>query len=155
MARIQYVRGDATHPQGEGQKIIAVVCNDAGTWPRVGFPARLNKVWPQARNAYKMWYRVLGNTLALGTTQLIELEHSDVFIANMIAQRGIPGLPIQLAPIDYGALEKCLNTVANRAVYFRGSVHMPRLEDWSKIEPVVARTLVNAGVEVVVYSNAL
>ncbi len=150
---IQYLTGSATRPQGDGQKIVAVVCNDAGVWPWGGFAAKLVKTWPQAKIAYRQWYKTLGNYLALGTTQLIELEKSDVFIANMIAQRGVKLLPFLPGPIDAGALEQCLNTVANRAIYFKASVHLPRLHDWDKVEPIVERTLVAAGVNVIVYNG--
>ena len=150
---LRYVNGDATQPQGDGRKIIAHVCNDAGVWPWVGFAAHMAARWPQARNAYKMWYKVLGNRLALGTTQLVELENSDVLLANMIAQPGVRLLPIQPAPINYEALEQCLHTVANRAAYFGASVHMPRLNDWTRVEPIVQTALLAAGVDVIVYDG--
>ncbi|MCZ7542069.1 MAG: Appr-1-p processing protein [Anaerolineae bacterium] len=130
-----------------------MVCNDAGVWPWVGFAGEIDKAWPQAKRAYRQWYRVLGNYLALGTTQLIELEDSDVFIANMIAQRGVKLLPIQPGAVNHGALEQCLNTVANRARYFNASVHLPRLNGWEKVAPIISRTLLAAGIDVTVYES--
>lgn len=32
MILVQYLKGDATYPQGDGPKIIAHICNDAGGW---------------------------------------------------------------------------------------------------------------------------
>ncbi len=51
---ISYVVGDATALQGEGPKIIAHVCNDAGGWGK-GFVLPLARRWPQTRTAYKTW----------------------------------------------------------------------------------------------------
>jgi hypothetical protein len=151
LAGIQHVIGSAAQPQSDGCKIIAHVCNDAGVWEWLGFARTLVRSWPQARVAYKTWYRVLGSRLALGTTQIVEVEDADVIIANMIARRGVKVLPVQPAPIDRKALERCLGTVANRAVYFEASVHLPLLGGWRKIAPVIGRTLVAAGVPVMVY----
>jgi O-acetyl-ADP-ribose deacetylase (regulator of RNase III) len=152
MTSIQHVVGSAAQPQGDGRKIIAHVCNNAGVWGR-GFARTLDRFWPQARVAYKAWYKELGYRLALGTTHVIELEDSDVLIANMIARRGVRLLPIQPAAINHAALEKCLTTVANRARYFEASVHLPRLRQWRKVAPIVEQTLVAAGVPVFVYTN--
>jgi hypothetical protein len=35
MKTILYLKGDATNPQVEGNKIIAHICNDIGGWGKV------------------------------------------------------------------------------------------------------------------------
>lgn len=42
MVGIHYVTGDATEPIGEGEKIIAHICNDQGGWG-AGFVLALSK----------------------------------------------------------------------------------------------------------------
>ncbi|MBN1286174.1 MAG: Appr-1-p processing protein [Anaerolineae bacterium] len=153
MSGIRYVTGSAAQPQGEGYKIIAHVCNSSGTWEPFGFARTLNRRWPRAQIAYKAWYKELGYRLALGTTQIVERRGEDIIIANMIARPGIKWLPVQPQPIDYRALEQCLQTVANRARYFAASVHLPRLDDWRKVERLVERTLVAGGALVFVYDG--
>jgi O-acetyl-ADP-ribose deacetylase (regulator of RNase III) len=152
MAGIQYIEGSVVQPQGDGNKIIAHHCNSGGTWG-FGFARTLSRYWPQAQVAYKAWYKELGYRLALGTTQLIELENSDVFIANMITRPGSRLLPIQVAPINHSALEQCLRTVANRAHYFSASVHLQQERPWQKIEAIVEQTLVAGAVPVYVYTK--
>lgn len=51
---IQYIKGDATQPIGEGKKIIAHICNDKGGWGR-GFVVALGGRYPLAKSSYKMW----------------------------------------------------------------------------------------------------
>jgi hypothetical protein len=40
--QIQYIAGDATAPIGDGNKIIAHVCNDIGAWG-AGFVLAISK----------------------------------------------------------------------------------------------------------------
>ena len=51
MNRINYVIGDATAPQGEGNKIICHICNDVGGWG-AGFVMALSKKWKQPVEEY-------------------------------------------------------------------------------------------------------
>ena len=50
-----------------------------------------------------------------------------------------------------------MGTVAEKALEIEASVHMPRIGcglaggTWGKIEPILERTLIKAGVEVTVY----
>ena len=64
---IQYIKGDATQPQGAGLKIIAHVCNDMGAWGK-GFVVALSKRWKKPEADYRAWY--LSKTdFALGDVQ--------------------------------------------------------------------------------------
>lgn len=53
---ISYVTGDATHPHGQGPKVICHVCNDIGGWGR-GFVLALSRRWPQPEADYRAWRR--------------------------------------------------------------------------------------------------
>lgn len=44
MKTIQYLKGDATNPQVEGNKIITHICNDIGGWGK-GFVLAISKRW--------------------------------------------------------------------------------------------------------------
>jgi O-acetyl-ADP-ribose deacetylase (regulator of RNase III) len=46
MKPIEYVQGDATRPQGPGNKIIVHICNDVGGWGK-GFVLTLAGVNPE------------------------------------------------------------------------------------------------------------
>ena len=81
--QIQFITGDATDPNGAGNKIIAHVCNDIGAWG-AGFVLAISKRWPQPEAEY---LKSQGR-LTLGTVSLIQVE-SGIWVANMIAQRGI------------------------------------------------------------------
>ena len=54
--KITYQIGDATRPIGDGPKIIAHVCNDAGGWGK-GFVVAVSRRWPQSGQRYPGWNR--------------------------------------------------------------------------------------------------
>lgn len=164
---ITYLTGDATHPQVEGSKIIAHVCNDVGAWGR-GFVLSLSSRWPEAEHAYRRWYQDQENTLvnpelsdtmtigvrlATGNVQYVRVDRYDngdyfdfTYVANMVGQHGImtkDGVP----PIRYDALKRCLIDVAGFARDLNASIHMPRIGcglaggRWSEVEKIIERIL--------------
>lgn len=154
---IIYVVGDATAPQGEGPKIIAHVCNDAGGWGK-GFVLPLARRWPQTRTAYKTWYRDRETSgFALGAVQFVPAEDT-LLVANMIGQHGYR--PSNTPPVRYEAISAALATVADRALQFRASVHMPQIGcglaggRWELVEPLIVEQLTRRGVPVTVYDLA-
>lgn len=156
---INYVRGDATQPRGDGPQIIAHVCNDIGAWGR-GLVTAISKRWPQAERAFRAWHTKSGERpFALGEVQFVEVAPG-LWVANMISQHGIArrgktadGLP----PIRYDALEQSLRAVAEFARARLASVHMPRIGcglaggTWERIEPLIERAFDAAGVNVSVH----
>ena len=153
--QINYLKGDATKPQGDGPKYIVHVCNDIGAWGR-GFVLALSRRWTLPERSYRNSFRRRAIPI-LGEIQLVPVE-DDITVVNMIAQRGIrpsKGGP----PIRYPALEGCLGKVAKH-IKESGkpiSVHMPRIGaglaggDWEKIEQIIKDQLVSQGIEVTVY----
>jgi O-acetyl-ADP-ribose deacetylase (regulator of RNase III) len=149
------VRGDATSPQAKGPKIIAHVCNDLGGWGR-GFVVAISRRWPEPERDYRQWHRGrAGNDFGLGAVRLVPVQPA-LWVANMVAQHGI-GTGSNGPPIRYPAVEACLTTLAGEARRLDASVHMPRIGcglaggRWELIEPIVVRTLCDAGVAVTVY----
>lgn len=159
---IKYVKGDATDPQGDGQKIIAHICNDEGKWGR-GFVVTLSRRNRVAEDCYRMWHR-MGFTSAgaipfvLGEMQMVNFGDG-VWVANMIAQHGVRYNPAAPRAVDYAALRSGLSKVAEYATRGLGmaSVHMPRIGcglgggTWDEIEPIVQSTLTDCGISVTVY----
>jgi len=163
---IFYRTGDATRPVGDGHKIIAHICNDAGKWGR-GFVLALNQVSKEPRDVYREWYRQhrqgwVSAGFKLGGVRFARIS-SDIVVANMIAQRGIrnPGDP---PAVDYDALRECLHYVADCA---HGNVNEPRMEsihmprigsglgggDWGRIEVIIYEEMVvGYGLDVNVYT---
>jgi O-acetyl-ADP-ribose deacetylase (regulator of RNase III) len=155
MTSINYLIGDATAPNMDGNKIICHVCNDIGGWGK-GFVLAISKKWPQPEAAYRQWYRDRQhNDFALGAVQFVQVE-PDTWVANMIGQHGLKrtgGKP----PIRYEAIEAALVKVAEEATKLKASVHLPRIGcglaggTWDKIEPILQHTLCEHGVQVDVY----
>jgi len=58
MMKIEYVKGDATAPTGDGQKIIVHVCNDLGKWGK-GFVLAISRRWKTPEKAYRQPMQVL------------------------------------------------------------------------------------------------
>jgi len=137
-AKIQFLEGDATHPAGSGNKIIAHVCNDAGKWGK-GFALALSERWRQPRGQFLLMHS--RRSLMLGMVQLVPVEKS-IWVANMIAQRDIVlqgGVP----PIRYDALLDCLKQLGFETHQRNASIHMPRIAggEWEKVERLLRDTL--------------
>lgn len=154
-AQIEYVDGDATRPRGEGNRIIAHICNDAGKWG-AGFVEALSERFPSVETEYRDWVEESTyGTLPLGTVQFVSPEE-DLWVANMIGQVGRRTLK-DVPPIRYYAVEEALETVASRAVDLDASVHMPRIGtglgggSWDRIRVIIRETLLLQNVQTLVY----
>lgn len=142
MIKINYLKGDATNPQGQGNKIIVHVCNDKNAWG-AGFVLAVSKKWPQPQEAFhKEKYKIY-----LGDIQIIKVE-DDIYVINMIAQFGFRKKPTDPTVLSYGALKVCLAQVNMFARDINASVHMPRIGtglaggDWNQIEKIIQDCLV-------------
>lgn len=153
MKTIQYIKGDATCPEADGNKIIAHICNDIGGWGK-GFVTAISKRWRQPEKEYREWFKNKEN-FNLGEIQLVQTEE-DLWICNMIAQHKII-THSDVPPIRYDAVEDCLLKLAHEATQQNASVHMPRIGcglaegKWEEIELIIERTLLANDVEVYVY----
>jgi O-acetyl-ADP-ribose deacetylase (regulator of RNase III) len=153
---IKYTSGDATRPQSEGPKVIVHCCNDLGRWGK-GFVLAVSKRWKEPEAQYRAWHvDPTDSPFELGQVQFVEVE-PELWVANLIGQHGIQrkgGKP----PICYEAIEKGLKRVADFASKHDASTHMPRIgcglagAKWDKIEPIMERTLLAAGLDVTVYN---
>lgn len=155
MEEIKYLKGDATTPQAEGNRIIVHICNDLGGWGK-GFVLAVSKKWSEPEKAYREWYKNrLENDFGLGATQIIQVS-DDLFVGNMIAQEGLKRIN-NIAPIRYEAVRACLNTIAVEAKKLNASIHMPRIGcglaggKWNRIETIITETLSSNDLEVYVY----
>ncbi|MET9672162.1 macro domain-containing protein [Streptomyces sp. NPDC006482] len=156
MNGITYVQGDATAPLGEGVRIIAHVCNDAGGWGR-GFVIAVTRRWPEPEKAFRQWHRDReGNDFGLGAAQFVRVE-DEVWVANLVGQHGIRTVRNTAVPVRYGAIDAALGLLADKAAELGASVHMPRIGcglaggTWDEVEPLVVRRLVDRGIPVTVY----
>jgi len=144
---IHYVKGDATQPIGDGNKIICHICNDIGAWG-AGFVLALSKRWSAPEEAYRE-----DKKLFLGKTIIVPVEYN-ISVANMVAQEGVGYSPDGLAPIRYGAVRACLAAVNDVAYRTKATLHMPRIGcglaggRWDEIEAIINDV---ASVDVYVY----
>lgn len=153
MESINYIKGDATNPQGLGNKLIVHICNDIGAWGK-GFVLAISKKWKDPEKNYREWYKSQTD-FELGKVQYVQVE-SDTFVANMIGQHKIRKIN-GLAPIRYDSVAECLNKVADFAIENKTSIHMPRIGcglaggNWIEIEKIINRTLIDKNIKVTVY----
>lgn len=153
-AEIKYLKGDATNPKSEGNKIIVHICNDIGGWGK-GFVLAISKKWPEPENEYRTWYKSQVD-FSLGEVQFVRVEE-DIYVANMIGQHKIYKDENGNVPIRYTSVESCLEKVALYAEEINASVHMPRIGcglaggTWDKIEPIILKTLLEKQINVFVY----
>jgi len=155
MRRIRYVVGDAVNPVGIEPRVIAHVVNDrARSWGGRGFAQALRRRWEYLHRHYREWAARGSTNLQLGNV-LFSLVEEDLTVASMVAQRGYGASLTQR--IRYGALEECLQEIAERAAQLNATVHMPRIGagqaggSWNIVAELLLRTLIAAGIEVTVY----
>lgn len=156
MKEIIYIVGDATTPIGNGIKIIAHICNDVGCWGS-GFVIAISKKWSCPEKKYRKWYYDRErNPFVLGKVCLVKVEN-DIFVANMIGQRGITYKPHSSPPIRYEAVRDCLNILRSHAQSLNATIHMPRIGcglaggRWDMIEPIIQEELSNHNISVTIY----
>jgi len=154
MSTIQYRKGDATQPVGEGNKIIVHICNDIGAWGK-GFVLAISKRWKLPENKYRTWYKSKEG-FELGAVQFIQVEE-ELWIANVVGQHKIRKDENGNPPIRYRAIEEGLATVTGKAVLINASVHMPRIGcglaggKWENIAPILENSLLKNQIQTVVY----
>ena len=152
--KIEIIKGDATQPMGSGNKIIVHVCNDIGGWGK-GFVMALSKKWKEPELQYRAWYSSELN-FELGATQFVKVA-DDMWVANMIGQRGIGPDSNGNPPIRYDAITSALEKVAAFALEENASIHMPRIGcglaggKWEEIEKIINTVLISKNIEVIVY----
>lgn len=136
--KITFVKGDATNPQGDGDKIICHICNDVDKWG-AGFVMALSKKWEAPEKAY---HSMPKSDMVLGNVQLVAVE-PDITVANMIGQRSIRQKNSDYIPIRYDAVKECLQKVNKHAEENNATLHMPRIGcglaggDWFEIEKII------------------
>jgi len=151
---VKYIKGDATHPVGDGNRIIVHVCNDVGGWGK-GFVMALSKRWKEPENQYREWAKS-GDKFELGEVQFVQVEPT-IWVANLIGQRDVKKGKDGSPPVRYNAIRKGLVKVSTFARQINGSVHMPRIGcglaggTWDQIEPSITHELTGAGIETNVY----
>jgi O-acetyl-ADP-ribose deacetylase (regulator of RNase III) len=155
-SQLTEVYGDALSPRGIGAKLIAHVVPDVkAVWGGNGFAAQVKRRFPAAWITFREKTAADFKQLPLGSTIIGDLSDS-VFIANMIAQRGIG--PSSSPRLRYAALASCLSQVRVKALELGASVHMPRIgtghggANWDLIKEIVSTELVEKGVSTTVYT---
>jgi O-acetyl-ADP-ribose deacetylase (regulator of RNase III) len=119
MKTITYLKGDATNPQTEGNKIITHICNDIGGWGK-GFVLAISNRWKNPENEYRKWFQNEENFI-LGEIQIVQVEE-DIFVCNMIGQHKTITNSKGILPIRYEAVEKCLEKLADEALKLKASI---------------------------------
>lgn len=151
---VRYVVGDATVPVGTGPRVIAHVCNDLGAWGR-GFVTAVSRRWPEPEAAYRAWHRS-GLGFALGAVQLVDVS-KELWVANMIGQRGISRPDRKDRPVRYEAVATALQKLAAHCRRLGADTHMPRIGcglaggSWDRIAPLLREHVAGAGIDVTVY----
>ena len=149
---IIYLKGDATNPRVEGNKILIHCCNNLGMMGR-GIAKTIREKWPNVYEKYREWSRK--PDFKLGEVQFVKVA-GDLVVGNMIGQEGV-GFTNGIPPIRYEAVDKCLKKVAETAIKYKASVIAPRLGsglaggDWNKIEALIVENLCKKDIDVYIY----
>lgn len=154
ISTIRYLRGDATEPRGEGNRILAFVVNDKALSWGAGFGRAVQRKWPLLQEDFKAWAQRQRSEFVLGNVHSFRIDEGLLAI-EMICQKGYG--PSPNPRIRYEALESCLRKVANEAAERRASVHMPRIGSgeaggrWPIVCELIEQVLCEEGIDVTVY----
>ncbi len=155
---ITYLNGDATDPQGPGEKLIAHIVNDkAAIWGGHGFAPQLRTRYPGLQESFCGW-AASSEGLVLGRIHLHQAEPW-IWVCTMVAQHNY-GLRAAKIPLRYAALEECLRRLRAHLETNPATIHMPRIGagqaggDWSVISEMIARQLLDIAPAVNVYLPA-
>ena len=155
MAKIKYVKGDATAPKGTDNRLIIHCCNDIGGWGS-GFVLAISKRWKAPEQEYRSWH-ARNKKFELGNIQIVPVAEN-LAVANMIGQRGIwKRTTDSEPPIRYWAIQDALKKVYHYCNDNNVSVHAPKFGadraggDWPTIENLINIELVDKGIDVTIY----
>jgi len=149
MAKLKYIKGDATDPIGTGPIFIPHVCNDIGAFG-AGFAKALAIKWPCVKQAYineEYW--------ALGTNIYVKAT-DDITICHMIAQHGLINRN-NPHPLKYLSLTSCMKKVGMKVSGVDGSIHTCKFGaglaggSWGAIEQLIKEIWVSEGIDVTIY----
>lgn len=166
--RIRYVVGDATDPTEDlhTRQVVAHIINDGGYWNR-GFARAIADRYPKVKHAHNLWrlgwWQGSRVPPSLGHIQFVQVgpfRH----VANMVAQRGLYHGSFNPEPLDYMALEQCLQRLKQWCENITtGSigptVHMPKIGsglargDWNRVEQMITSQLSHFDIQVTVYTT--
>lgn len=151
---IAVLHGDATRPQGPGEKVIVHIVNDRTTNWGGAFARALRDRYPAAQDDFREWVRLGDGSLRLGSVCVSQVAE-DLHVATIVAQHGYGQ---SRAPrLRYTALREGLRTVAGVASVHGAQVAMPRIGagqaggSWPLIRELIEETLTRNGIAVTVY----
>jgi hypothetical protein len=156
MKKLKLIKGDATRPIGDGQKILIHIVNSIGSWGS-GYVISLSNRWKEPEALYRQ--KTFENNIKLGTISIAKVE-DNTWVVNMVAQEGIGLDEHGTPPIRYNALQKCLNSVLDRIeIMDNPSIHVPFKMgadraggDWNKIVEMLEKTFCKNGIDVIAYN---
>ena len=142
---LNYLIGDATYPsiKEDSKGIIAHIVNDQGGWGR-GFVLALSQRWPELRRRYKLWSQT--QEFVLGNINSTWVE-PNIYVVDMLAQKGYYNRITNPVPLDYEALRSCLIKLNDLSIILNSSIHMPKIGsglaggNWNTIEELILRYL--------------
>lgn len=151
---ITYLKGDATKPRGNGNRIIAHIVNDKASRWGAGFARAMRTKLPAVQDDFTHWATLHKYLFKLGNARLVKLTEG-LFVFSMICQHGYG--EAAKPRVRYNALQTCLYELANVARDEQATVHMPRIGcgqaggRWEIVCELIHDALCRHGISVTVY----
>ena len=150
-SRLHYVSGAATDVCSGRSKMVLLPCDNPDD---IGAAAAGK--WPEAAREYRRWAKdgvtigdVMFMPVSYGAPIVRKGGSGRVTLAAIAAmQRSTPHA------FSYRALARGLATAAERAEDADAGVHMPRVGEWERVEPLILAMLAEYDIDVYVYDRA-
>ena len=151
---IRYVHGNVLDPRNGGRKIICQLVNDKATKWGGGVARKTANRFPEAEKIFSRELIETAKADRLGKV-IFTRAADDLEIASIIAQEGFGQ---SLFPrIRYDSLQRCLESISERAIHTKATIHMPRIGtgaaggDWDTIQEMLDDVMVRSGVKIIIY----
>ena len=151
---IRLRHGNVLDSRGDGPKIICQLVNDRAIRWGGGVARKAANQYPEAEKEFSRLLSQIPREKRLGNV-IFSNATDDIVIASLVAQEGFG--PSEFPRIRYSALERCLQTVTERAKNIGASIHMPKIGtgaargDWGTIEEMLDDAMVRTGLSVTIY----
>ncbi len=148
LGKIKEIEGNASMPQMADNRSIVILNNTSGKYESVEGNEAISKIYPKAKETYRMWWRSQTN-FKLGEFKITQVQ-STTELANLL----VCDYNDEKETLIADAVDKTFNKYGTYCSQNKLNVHINKLkseEAWQIVETALVEHLVKRGVNVVVY----
>jgi hypothetical protein len=148
LGRIKYVKGNAARPMATDNRTVVLFVPTTGKFEFVEGNSAIEKVFPKARDLYRLWWRTQSGFKpgAFQVTQVL----SDTELAHLVACVEVDGE----VGFEEDALRASIDKLGKHASLNKTNVHINKCgteEEWDVIQKLLEELVAKRGVNLFLY----